>query len=409
MRINHESSSAIFFISKFGLLCFCCFIIFVFLGRILFPYGDEPDFSVRAYNLLVEDHPVWSPYYWFSLIMQRADLTAVCNIDAQPLSLWAKIYGDCREPVWQYFARVGVTIIVSLLVFIPVIFRGDFFSKFIFREEKSIVNGKLNALALAMISPGVIYYSGVIALEQLVLILSFLVFLLTKNILLSVCLVLLIISIDLGNGLVVGALVVSLFFSNLFFKKNKIKKIIFSVFLVVAFFYFISYFFLEYFQRFGLFVEKSDAIYASMISENSVVDKYPKILRPVVTYMTWVFHTANYVKVVPLYIIFGISILIMLKKIFSYEKHLASSSLSALEKITIFNNFSVSRLNAIVCFGLILSFVFMLPNYSNAKYYIFIMPFFVSLASFVFSLNRIFIFFIFSNMIVFLFLLMYKL
>ena len=45
-------------ISKFGLQSTLIIVVLMFIGRFLFPFGDEPDWYVRAPHILFGEHPI---------------------------------------------------------------------------------------------------------------------------------------------------------------------------------------------------------------------------------------------------------------------------------------------------------------------------------------------------------------
>ena len=69
-------------ISKSGIFTFILFTLFLIAVRLLYPVGDEPDFSVRAPRVLFGDHPWWSPYFILSDVFNEIDLYSECKIDA---------------------------------------------------------------------------------------------------------------------------------------------------------------------------------------------------------------------------------------------------------------------------------------------------------------------------------------
>ena len=74
-------------ISKFGILSVVIFMVSSLTGRVLYPFGDEPDFTSRAPQLLESEHLFWSPYSIFSEIFSRLSYEASCLITATPFSL----------------------------------------------------------------------------------------------------------------------------------------------------------------------------------------------------------------------------------------------------------------------------------------------------------------------------------
>lgn len=91
-----------------------------------------------------------------------------------------------------------------------------------------------------------------------------------------------------------------------------------------------------------------------------VATKYPLIFRPFITFMTFVFMTPAKIGAYILYPIYGIILIIAIKKF--------------LKKSFLHEN-KESFIYFITPIVFIISIVFILPGYSQAKYYIFMLPF----------------------------------
>ena len=137
------------------------------------------------------------------------------------------------------------------------------------------------------------------------------------------------------------------------------------------------------------FLSKVEAI-SNSFNNSELLTKYPVFLRPVITFMTFVFMTPAGIKVPLMYILFGLFTLILSLKVFKSRN----------DNIDIFWFTPMS---------IILFFTFIFPTYANAKYYIFMMPFFVYAALGYYSRKSILILFCFSSVFVFLSLIMYRL
>ena len=97
-------------VSKFGFLIIFIFLFLSFLGRLVFPFGDEPDFSVRAPNLIFGEPAWWNPYFFLKDILHELQYISNCKIESSPLSLIQKIDSTtCFEEVNQSLHRLLIT------------------------------------------------------------------------------------------------------------------------------------------------------------------------------------------------------------------------------------------------------------------------------------------------------------
>lgn len=331
------------------------FLIISLAYRFLLPFGDEPDFTVRAVELQMINS-IWSPYYWLSGLIQDIDIISECKVNATPLSLSAQIdHATCSEPVWQVLTRWLVTLYIALPLIVLL---------FIKNNKNASDSHRKTALSLTLIFPGFVYYLGLFSHEQLTLMLSVLVFLFLKNRIIVGLLLLLILSIDVGNGIIVLFFIVSLILYRKVFLAYHWKGVIIASFSQILLVLFLGYTVLMYTSSFDLIADKSQAMY-ELLEQGDLVDKYPILLRPIITFMTFLMFTPFFVKVPLVYIITGVIGVAVIYKIIRYS--LVNHSI---EK-------HASLLEMYVALLVIVSFVFMFPNYSNAKYYMFLLPFII--------------------------------
>ena len=108
--------------SRFGLITVISFVFLYFIARLLFPFTDEPDWLVRAPQVLFGEHPIWSPYYLFSEWFNYLDINGSrCQIDAGALTLWATISASCSDGLIQIIVRWTTTLIILSPMFLIVI------------------------------------------------------------------------------------------------------------------------------------------------------------------------------------------------------------------------------------------------------------------------------------------------
>lgn len=365
------------------------FILFSVIYRILLPFGDEPDYEYRAGKLINDDHSFWSPYSIFGSLLENFDYFSYCQIDGGLFDLWSNIDSySCIESTWQIIFRLILLLMVvgPLLYFIV---SRELLCKFykIFNKRdiniKSIKNRSL-VLGLSLLATGMIYYLGVFAEEQFVLVLSLFIYLFWDIKVIVFILIFLIFNLDIGNGLVVLSYVLmSYCFMYLLKKKLKLTVLILKICLIIIALN-IGYIFLSYIEGIPFVSDKAMAIYQKNESFN-YRDKYPIILRPIITFMTGVFMTPSGVKVVLSYIIYAVLIAMSIPK------------LKKLYKENIFIKEIELSLTAIT---LILVFVFLFPDYSNAKYYMFLLPFIMDVFLKIYNPIKIMKFLIMNNLII---------
>lgn len=376
-------------ISSFGLLGSILFLVLTFIGRSLYPFGDEPDFVVRAPELINSPHPAWSPYFYIESILDKLSYISSCSIDAAPLSLTFNINSStCTETVEQILFRIIIVVFITFPLIFLVTFRKisyNFFSMFSKKIEPYTWNNSLDALTLTLLFPGTIYYLGVLSTEQFVIMLSFFIFIFKNNFFILSSFILIILSLDPGNATVMIIFLMTNFFIAKAFKKFGSKKTIATTFITIFVIYLLGPELLNYSSEIPFLLDKSQAMIN--VLEKGLADKYPIVLRPFITFMSMIFFTPNYIKIITAYLavlIFFIVAAIKYKKIASDEKKFSTSMPALLAAL-----FTISL------------FVFAAPNYVNAKYYLFTLPVFINFFFNIFNKKNILSFCLFLNFLVF--------
>jgi hypothetical protein len=383
-------------LSKFGLLIVLSFIFISLVARALFPFADEPDWSFRALDVLFGDHAIWSPYYilrnWLNTLFIDY---SICAVQAGPFSMWAYVPYQCNENFEQVLLRWVLTLFILTPMFLIIVFRRtfiSFMSALHIRLSFDEWNHRIDALALSLLLPGMLFYLGVLAKEQLYLIVALYIFLFWGFWLLISSLLLILLSIDFGNLLVtiyfVGAL---WFFTNLRILGRRLYFLFIAILISIAFFFDFKYsdvFFLNNDFVTGELAQKYEDI-IKKIDEGQLREKYPVFLRPIITLMSFVFLTPAGVKVILLYVLFSICLIWLTLKVIAKRDNKAD--------IFWFTPFTV-----------IVFIVFLFPTYANAKYYIFMLPFLTYVSLLFFNKANIFLFFIIANALVFLHLLLFR-
>lgn len=382
-------------ISGFGLISSFLFIIFSFISRILFPFGDEPDFTVRAPRVILGEHPFWSPYYIFHEILSKLNPISLCKIDASPMSLWSYIGSNCTENIEQILIRLFITIVIVLPLLYAITFRKSFVTIMRFFNFKLTIkewNSRLDTLSITIVFPSILYYLGIFAEEQFTLFLSLFIFLFWGSLFLISIIIFLIMSIDFGNSIVVLTFVLFSYSFILLSQKISLKVAILCMVGFVLFAFIIGFSFLTYLENISFLASKAEAMYNKGLKFEN---KYPVILRPIVTFMTSIFMTPSGVKITLLYLFYGPALIWIIYKI------------NVLRKKFNTQNFNKEYILFFSVFTTILFFVFLFPDYSFGKYYVFMIPFIINISLNIFTKFKMLQFILFTNFIIFFHLILY--
>ena len=382
--------------SLHGIIIVLSLILISFFARFLFPFADEPDWTVRAPEVIFGNHVFWSPYYIFQNWLSGLDINQIkCQVQASPKSLFAFIPSLCTENLYQGFVRWVLELFILIPMFLIIVFRRSFISfmsvlgvRLTFNEW----NQRIDALALSLLFPGMLYYLGVLSVEQLHLIVALYIFLFWGFWGLLSGTVVLLLSVDLGNTIVVMFFIVGLWFLT-HLRESGRGFYFFSITMLIGLTYVFGLQFFDLFLNIGLLTgaleQKSEAM-MSALDGSELLTKYPVILRPIITFMTFVFLTPSGVKVPLLYILFAITFsFITLKVIKEKDKKCDVYWFSPI---------------AIIVF-----FVVLFPTYNNAKYYIFMLPFLIYVSLFFFDRRSIFFLLIGANALLLTHLFIYRL
>lgn len=376
-------------VSRSGIKVVVLFLFFVVLFRTILPVGDEPDWDVRTFELINDEHPFWFPYSLTLANLSIYDLnTRGCIIEASPISYFGSISQQCFGGFAQIAKRSMLTLFVVSPFLLLLIFRRFFwtFLSVIHFMSRNEYNLRLYAIGNCLIFPGSIYYLGLLSAEQFFLTASYAIFLFWGNYLYIGALLLGLFFIDFGNGIVVFVFVLLLIFLQLLIKRIGIKLTFLLSFSMLYLIYFTGN------QLLPLLFDssnttlaasnlagKAEAIYES-IEVGGYRENYPIILRPIITFLSAVFLTPAGVKSIGAYFIASVGLFTL----FYFVR----------KKLKIANEIEKSKILTFLIspFLLILLFTFLIPNYANAKYYIFTLPFLMYVAVLVFGSQRVLIF-----------------
>ena len=361
---------------KFKYIFFIMFILLFSIYKILLPFGDEPDFFVRSMRYLYNNDNFISPYIFIDSLVDKLNIKSSCEFNSSSFTFLSGLnFKNCSQGFEQILYRVLIQIYLSIPIFIIII-------RSLVRRNDECFNKKVDSFLLSILTPSYLYYFGVLGVESFMLLVSsLLLFFKDKNKWIMFLICFYVMAIDIGDSFVLLFFVLS-YFSIEYSLKHKglfFTKSIMLIILLLAFIFGTDL--LSIFTHIGVVDDKLFSInsaYATGSSQN----KYPVLLRPIITYMTLVFATAWSVKSVVAYIFVG-GLLIY-------------SSIKA-RKIYLDIDFYSALYTPIF---VILFFVFMFPTYANAKYYVFMMPFFMFSLLYIHSRNNIVFCIILTNVIV---------
>lgn len=347
--------------SNSNILVIFLFLAFMALLRVVLPFGDEPDFAARSEELKgTRDTLLFNPYGHVQFVTS-VDTNAKCKITSSPLSLWTSLNPTyCAESLDEKLQRILITVLTALAPLLVVLLAARKFNA-----------GKLittNDLALSLLLPGTIYFLGLYSNEQLSLAASLIAMLFLRNLKILLPMLVGIFFLDTGNAVVVIAILLIMAGGGILYRRSGLRLVLVYSASIVVFALVVGPALLQLLYSVPVIGAKASAM-TTQLTEGDYFEKYPLVLRPVITYMTAVFMTPAYVKSIPLYILFaGVSALCVMKYL---RIRRAARTRTDLElKLSMCATATAG----------VLFFVYMFPTYGNAKYYIFLAPLYVSLA-----------------------------
>jgi hypothetical protein len=365
--------------SRHGFYCAMAFVMWTVVMRFVLPFGDEPDFTVRAVELVERDgFPPWVPYHWLGSLLSELQVESNCKPDASPTSIWGHIdSSSCLEPLEQIVIRSSVTLLCCVPLLWALVYRRALFQMLRavrVRLDAEELNERLDALGTALLIPGMVYYLGLMSHEQFSLVISLLISVVWGNWWLVLSLAAYTVALDLGNGAIVAAFLILYLIITLVWRSFGFKGLIIFLFGAGAFTWIGGYEILNYAQIVPLLLNKAEAIYAKSLTAD-FLEKYPTILRPFITYITATFMTPAGVKALPIQLMFAMAMLVCLHRFRMRLSLAATASLQEVQRSSVTDD--ARLLPMIAALTTILAFSLMLPDYANAKYYMFLAPFFV--------------------------------
>jgi len=347
--------------SRFGVLTGVVFLLFMAIGKVLFPFGDEPDFDRRIDRLY--NHSALSNFIISDVELQTSDGT--CGLVADRNSLSVKVPIECMEKnILTFYNRASFTLLMIFPLLCIIIFRNAFYSLFGFYKSMSEDewSRRLDAISLTLIFPSVIYLLGFFSREVLTSVVSLFIFIFWGRRLIVILLISLIYYIDQGNAIPVAVFYsIFLFYEFLSRRTYSFSRIILLSLLLVSFSYFLGESIIVYFVH-NFDINKIEMLYQAAYLDG-YSEKYSLILRPIITYISLVFMTAEGIKSIFVLVIVSFFLLYFMGHMFTKKGR------------AVLNNRGDIVLPIVAGITTICLFSFTLPTHVYAKYYVFFVPF----------------------------------
>jgi hypothetical protein len=353
---------------KNNIKLFIIFYIILFVARFILPYGDEPDFDFRVFELLYSEKNEINPYKLFDGIFNEFD--------------WLS-YEGTQVPVEMNFFRIHFTFFFVLILVTIGFYLSKFNNKNI-NQTDSINN--LEALLLSLIFPSVWFHLGVLAEEQYILAL-FLISILFRNSIIGLLLLgILAWPVDIGNTIVYCSFLMLFIFYFVILKYMGIKVAALVGFIIIILSAVVGMNLLELISIVPVIGEKAAHIYEQYTNVYDINDKYPIYYRPIITFLSIIFMLPiSKMLFFPTYILFTFAMILI------YRRARIVKFVPNRQDLIDYAYF-FSALNLLISFPLIL------PGFSNAKYYVFVIPFLVVFVLRYFKSRKIYNWIVWLNM-----------
>jgi len=352
------------YINKF-IFFFTIYVFLILLNDLLIPFQDQPDFIVRVERLKNEPKVFFSIYSYINFF-NYDQFIQTCDINYNNQTIWFKLNSNCiYENILYYVSRLCHTLTLTIPIFFIIANLKkveNIYSKY-FNNSKRNFKKIANSLILCLISPSFIYFVSLVSEEVFTVFVMIFLFLVSESIILSCFILLLVLGLDQGSFIVGLIFYVNIIIINNLPRKlnNKMPKIYFILLSAITYIFSFDLFKILNFLEINKIYEISNGFIIA-----DVADKYPLLLRPIITYMSLIFMTSSGLKSVATYFYFPIFLFILIK----YN--------SITDNTTVLNSNQppkrvISEFYASIT--TMVSVVFVLPDHSYAKYYIFMLPF----------------------------------
>lgn len=366
-------------------------LIFGLLLRILIPLSDEPDYLIRVDAIFNSYFKIWSPFIVVPDSQKKLMMDISCEITASIPGLYYKIDGNfCKSDVSTiaYRCLVFSVHLVSIGIFLGLLSHRR-------KCDNSLVGSQLhiNSTFLTVLMPAYLYYISAFSFEAWALIFSTLAIFMLHRPLLYLLIGLYIYIYDSGSALLILS-----FFTFRFLLKSILHSIggkaaLFTLGASVGVLYFSGTWIIQNAGGLAKFSSELAGLTAAYNSDRGIdiIEKYPLIARPVITFLTFCFMTPAQMFLMPLTIITGY---LLLREISASKRYLKTGFGCG-------GSFDRDMYFEFYCaLAFIVSSIFILPGYASAKYYMFLGPILISPIVFRYGLYKPFLFFVIANLLI---------
>ena len=386
--------------SKFGLIAYGLFITSVLLMSILIPYGDEPDFEIRLDRLQSEQISKFDLHHYINFF-PKVKPDESCNYESGSKSIWAKISSECVElnlEVAPY--KLLHVLFLTFPIFFLVVFRRKAHQLFFSRNE-IFVNWerKVDATILGILMPSAVYSFSFVSQEVFSYSLLFLLLIISRNRFLVGLLLFWIFNLDFGDFLVVSLFLCCRELLMIISKKFSVGLAVWCAVTLIFGTYVMGEELLK--NLVGMNMQSKFSEVHSAITSKEAYDNYPLLIRPVIAILSLAFMSASGIKSIALYVFWLVLTIYLVCRIYRY---------SILKKNTympggLYTSFSEKLLPAVIGFLAMITTIFCIvliaPTHTNAKYYIFMIPFAVYPLLFFFNRYTLLFFILLSSLIMY--------
>lgn len=393
---------SLFSISRFGLIAYVFFIVSILFMSTLIPYGDEPDFEIRYERLQNEEISKFDLHHYVNFFPQLGQ-GEDCIYESGSKSILAKISPECialNLSVVPY--KLFHVLFITAPIFFLVVFRKQAYRLFFSSTNESFIDWerKVDATILGILLPSAVYAFSFVSQEVFSYSLLFLLLIISRSPFWVSLLLLWIFLLDFGAFLVAGTFISSLVFFLAIRKKISLVAVFWCAGILIFFSYIIGEELLIYLA--GINIQSKFSEVQNAISSKEAYENYPLIIRPVIAVLSLSFMTASGIKSIALYLFWAILAIYFMFRLYHFcglkkNAHLSSRS---------YKWFSEKTSQAVIGFlGMVTTIfciVLIAPTHTNAKYYIFMLPFAVYPLLYLFNRYILLFVILFSSILLYL-------
>ena len=276
-------------------------------------------------------------------------------------------------------------------LFVVMFFFGSitFFKKDTYQEKTRLIY----IFLISILFPSVWFHIGVLAEEQFTLLLALITIFFRKSWTILSLIGFWIASIDLGNFILFLIFYLTYLFYQLLLEQKGYKITFYALLVLISISLYIKMDILKYLEIVPVIGEKAKLIYDHYTEIYSINDKYPLVLRPLITLLSLIFLLPNSKTLFPFTYLF--TFVFLFKYIFPKKRiHRIAEKNRSNPNFKIDYCYSITGITMILCIPIII------PGFSNGKYYIFLIPYFFLFANYFTKLNNLFIYVLICNFLV---------